>query len=87
MSKLGIDPLFLNTAFAAPQITEVSEASAPWRSSRRRIRRSIAEAGQGRWRFVAWADPGEEADDPTLDELIARGRSVRPRAPGQRAAS
>ncbi len=84
-SKLGVDLLFLNTAFAAPQITEVAERESPAAIIYdAEFADLIAEAGQGRRRFVAWADPGEEADDPTLDELIARGDPSDLRAPGHR---
>ncbi len=84
-SKLGVDLLFLNTAFAAPQITEVAERESPAMIIYdAEFGGLIAEAGQGRRRFVAWADPGETADDPTLDELIARGDPSDLRAPKHR---
>jgi acyl-CoA synthetase (AMP-forming)/AMP-acid ligase II/carbon monoxide dehydrogenase subunit G len=73
VSKLGANSLYLNTAFAGPQLTEVVERERP-----RAIIYDeefgglLAEAGKGRKRIVAWHD-SERCDDPTIDELIAQG--------------
>jgi len=87
LSKLGAHALYLNTSFAAPQITEVVK-----REGARAIvfdqefAELLAEAGQRRKRFVAWHEPGAELADPTLDELVETGDPadvVPPEEPGR----
>jgi acyl-CoA synthetase (AMP-forming)/AMP-acid ligase II len=73
VSKLGADALYLNTAFAGPQLTEVVGREKP---------RAIVydeefaglldEAGRRRKRFVAWQD-SPSSDDSTLEQLIEAG--------------
>ena len=73
VSKLGADALYLNTAFAGPQLTEVVGREKP---------RAIVydeefaglldEAGRRRKRFVAWQD-SPSTDDSTLEQLIDAG--------------
>jgi acyl-CoA synthetase (AMP-forming)/AMP-acid ligase II/uncharacterized membrane protein len=73
VSKLGADALFLNTAFAAPQLTDVVGREKPKAIVYdKEFAGLLAEAGRRRKRFVAWHD-SEKCDDPTLDELIAAG--------------
>jgi acyl-CoA synthetase (AMP-forming)/AMP-acid ligase II len=70
-SKLGADGLYMNTAFAAPQLEEVVEREAPVALIHdQEFAELLSEAGRDVWRFVAWSD-GEDTEDPTLDELIA----------------
>ncbi len=73
VSKLGADAVYLNTAFAGPQLTEVTKREKP----RALIYDEefgglLEEAGARRKRFVAWHD-SERCPDPTLDELIRSG--------------
>jgi YD repeat-containing protein len=74
-SKLGAHALYLNTAFAGPQITEVAEREQPtaivYDAS---SRTSSATRAEGRKRFIAWHDAGEPGDDPRLEDLIAERR-------------
>ncbi len=73
VSKLGANALYLNTAFAGPQLTEVVGREKP---------RAIVydeefaglldEAGRRRKRFVAWQD-SPSSDDSTLEQLIEAG--------------
>jgi acyl-CoA synthetase (AMP-forming)/AMP-acid ligase II len=73
VSKLGADALYLNTAFAAPQLTEVTKREKPRALVFDEEFAELLEgAGERRKRFVAWHDSNRSAD-PTLDELIARG--------------
>jgi fatty-acyl-CoA synthase len=73
LSKLGADALFLNTAFAGPQLTEVVQREKPKALIfDEEFYGLLEEAGRRRKRFVAWHDE-PTADDPTLDELMADG--------------
>ena len=73
VSKLGADALYLNTAFAAPQLTEVTKREKPRALIYDEEFAELLEgAGERRKRFVAWHDSDSSAE-PTLDELIARG--------------
>jgi fatty-acyl-CoA synthase len=74
LSKLGAHALYLNTAFAGPQIAEVAEREQPTAIVYdAEFETLIREAGKGRKRFIAWHDAGEPAEDPRLEDLIARG--------------
>ncbi|HEX2436471.1 MAG TPA: AMP-binding protein, partial [Solirubrobacterales bacterium] len=69
-SKLGADGLYMNTAFAGPQLTEVVEREEPVALVYdQEFAELLSEAGRDVWRFVAWTD--DDVSDPTLDELIA----------------
>ncbi|MDQ6914937.1 MAG: acyl-CoA synthetase [Actinomycetota bacterium] len=85
-SKLGAHALYLNTAFAGPQIEDVVKREGPRAIVfDEEFRELIGEAGVRRKRFVAWHD-GEKVPDPTLDALVGAGdRSdvVPPAEPGR----
>jgi fatty-acyl-CoA synthase len=73
VSKLGANSLYLNTAFAGPQLTEVVEREGPKAIIYdEEFSGLLAEAGKRRKRIVAWHD-SDKLDDPTIDELIAKG--------------
>jgi acyl-CoA synthetase (AMP-forming)/AMP-acid ligase II/carbon monoxide dehydrogenase subunit G len=73
LSKLGADALYLNTAFAGPQLTEVVGREKPKALIfDEEFYGLLEEAGHRRKRFVAWHDEPKAAD-PTLDELMADG--------------
>jgi acyl-CoA synthetase (AMP-forming)/AMP-acid ligase II len=73
VSKLGANSLYLNTAFAGPQLTDVVMREKPkGLIYDEEFTGLLAEAGRRRKRFVAWHD-SERPDDPTLDELMAEG--------------
>jgi acyl-CoA synthetase (AMP-forming)/AMP-acid ligase II len=80
-SKLGAGALYLNTAFAGPQITDVLAREDPVAVIYDGEFAPLVSAGAaGRLRFVAWrepeAPPAQQASppaEPTLEELIARG--------------
>ncbi len=81
--RIGADLLFLNTMFAAPQISEVCEQEAPVGivydaefSDR------VEDAAESRISLVAWADQAEQTGAATLDELSA-GQSAEPLEPPQ----
>jgi acyl-CoA synthetase (AMP-forming)/AMP-acid ligase II len=73
-SKLGAGALYLNTAFAGPQIADVMSREEPVALVYDEEFAELVKAGgEGRKRFVAWHDPaGEGPPDPLLEELIAR---------------
>jgi acyl-CoA synthetase (AMP-forming)/AMP-acid ligase II len=73
-SKLGANALYLNTAFAGPQITEVVEREGPAALIYDAEFEGLThDAGEGRKRFIAWHDGGEPPKDPLLEDLIAAG--------------
>jgi acyl-CoA synthetase (AMP-forming)/AMP-acid ligase II len=83
VAKLGADALYLNTAFAGPQLAEVVEREGP----RALIYDEefgglLEQAGEDRLRFIAWSE-GDGGTDPTLDDLIAAGSDRRPDVPGR----
>jgi acyl-CoA synthetase (AMP-forming)/AMP-acid ligase II/uncharacterized membrane protein len=86
LSKLGCHGLYLNTAFAGPQLTEVVQREKPVALIfDEEFYGLLEDAGKRRKRFVAWHD-GEKAADPTLDELIEAGDPsdlVPPEKPGR----
>jgi fatty-acyl-CoA synthase len=76
-SKLGANALFLNTMFAAPQITEVCKREKPKAIVYdHEFEDMVKEAGKRRKRFVAWFDGQDgkpDSGDPLLEDLIADG--------------
>ena len=86
-SKLGAGLLYLNTAFAAPQITDVIEREGPVAVIYdEEFAGLVSDGAADKLRFVAWSEPpaagdgakaqangGRMQSDPTLDVLIARG--------------
>jgi len=81
LSKLGADALLLNTAFAAPQLTEVVKREKPIAIVYdEEFTELLEDAGKRRKRFVAWHD-SERTDDPNLDDLMEDGDSSTPVPP------
>jgi fatty-acyl-CoA synthase len=80
-SKLGAGALYLNTAFAGPQIADVLAREDPVAVVYDEEFAALVSAGAaGRLRFIAWRDAdGPSATqppgslEPTLEQLIARG--------------
>jgi acyl-CoA synthetase (AMP-forming)/AMP-acid ligase II len=77
-SKLGATALYLNTAFAGPQITDVlAREGAAAVIYDEDFADLVAEGAAGRKRFVAWCESHSPAagksPDPRLDDMIARG--------------
>ncbi|MEA2184684.1 MAG: hypothetical protein QOF69_3869 [Solirubrobacteraceae bacterium] len=72
-SKLGTHALFLNTAFAGPQLEEVCEREQPRAIVYdEEFAELVAGAATGRERYLAWAD-SDRPDVPLLEDLIAKG--------------
>jgi fatty-acyl-CoA synthase len=73
-SKLGASTLYLNTAFAGPQIADVMRREDPaGLVYDEEFASLVEEGGEGRRRFVAWCDPGVRCGDPLLEDMIANG--------------
>ncbi len=75
-SKLGASVLYLNTAFAGPQIADVLEREGPvGLVYDEEFAGLVSGGGEGRKRFISWCEPGESHPDPLLEDLIARNDS------------
>jgi acyl-CoA synthetase (AMP-forming)/AMP-acid ligase II len=75
VSKLGADALYLNTAFAGPQLAEVVDREKPEAIVYdEEFGGLLSDAGRRRKRIVAWHD-SDDVPDPTLDQLITEGDS------------
>ncbi len=79
-SKLGAGQLYLNTAFAGPQITDVIAREAPVAVIYdEEFAELVSDGAADKLRFVAWSDGADRKDgaqastDPRLEALIARG--------------
>ncbi len=76
-SKLGASALYLNTAFAGPQITDVLARERPKAVIYDEEFDGLVNKGATeRKRFIAWSEPGAKPSEPLLEELIARGSGV-----------
>ena len=85
-SKLGAHALYLNTAFAGPQIADVVAREKPVALVfDEEFTELIGDAGKRRKRFIGWTD-GESHGDPVLEDLIQGGDTedvVPPSEPGR----
>ncbi len=79
-SKLGASVLYLNTAFAGPQIADVMRREGPVALIYdAEFAELVRAGGEGMRRFVSWRDPTDEqgssppTQDPLVEELIAHG--------------
>jgi fatty-acyl-CoA synthase len=74
-AKLGAGALYLNTAFAGPQITDVMRREDPVALVYdEEFENLVREGGEERKRFVAWRESGVRTpagSDPRLEDLIA----------------
>ncbi len=76
-SKLGASALYLNTAFAGPQIADVLRREDPaGLIYDEDFTNLVQEGGEGRKRFVAWCESSHSCEDPLIEDLIARGNSA-----------
>jgi acyl-CoA synthetase (AMP-forming)/AMP-acid ligase II len=81
-SKLGASALYLNTAFAGPQIADVLAREEPAAVIYdAEFAELVAKGATQRMRFIAWSEPGAGAEEPLLEELIAAGGSSELAAP------
>src|SRR3954462_10158402 len=74
LSKLGANALYLNTAFAGPQITDVVAREKPVAIIYdAEFEELVHDAGVRRKRFIAWHDGDEKPKDPLIEDLIEQG--------------
>ena len=73
-SKLGADALYLNTQFAAPQITDVCARENPKAILfDEEFAELVADAAKERQRYVGWFEGDSKPEDPLIEDLIASG--------------
>ena len=84
-SKLGMHCLYLNTAFAGPQLTEVVQREKPDAIVfDEEFYDLLEEAGKRRKRYVAWFDTEQDdLPDETLESVIERGDPQDPVPPAE----
>jgi acyl-CoA synthetase (AMP-forming)/AMP-acid ligase II/carbon monoxide dehydrogenase subunit G len=84
-SKMGVNCLLLNTAFAGPQLAEVVQREKPVALVYdEEFTELLEEAGKRRKRFIGWHDPEateEKRTDPVLEDLIQDGDTDTPVPP------
>ncbi len=84
-SKLGAHALYLNTAFAQPQIEDVVDREKPAAIVfDEEFTELIGGAGVRRKRFIAWHDGEDKPKDPLLEDLIAQGDRSEPVPPAEK---
>ena len=87
VAKLGADVLYLNTAFAGPQIAEVLGREKPRAVIYdEEFAEMVGDGGGDALRVLAWCDT-EQPDEPTLDALIAQGSTAGRNVPGRQGRS
>jgi len=88
--KLGAGVLYLNTAFAGPQIADVLEREDPVALVYdEEFTELVREGAAGRMGFVAWSDQNGRGDaegspDPRIEELISQGDDAELSPPNDR---
>ena len=86
-AKLGINCLYLNTAFGGPQLTEVVKREKPIAIVfDEEFTELLSDAAERRKRFIAWHDPeatDEKRTDPTLEDLIESADDEAPIPPNE----
>jgi acyl-CoA synthetase (AMP-forming)/AMP-acid ligase II len=84
-AKLGAGALYLNTAFAGPQIADVLEREAPAAVIYdEEFAELIGEGADGRQRIVAWSEPGSDSSATTIEQLIATAATSELRPPAEK---
>jgi acyl-CoA synthetase (AMP-forming)/AMP-acid ligase II len=84
-SKLGASALYLNTAFAGPQIADVLVRENPAAVIYdEEFADLVSEAGAARKRFIAWSEPSASYADPLLEDLIAASEDSELQPPAER---
>jgi fatty-acyl-CoA synthase len=84
-AKLGAGALYLNTAFAGPQIADVLRREDPVAVIYDDEFTDLVDDGaRGRKRYVVLAEPHLEATEQTLEQLIDEGSSDEPSPPAEK---
>jgi acyl-CoA synthetase (AMP-forming)/AMP-acid ligase II len=74
-AKLGADVIYLNTAFAGPQLADVLEREAPAVVVHDEEFTELLEANADVEHILAWTD-SDDVEAPTLEQLIAKGSTA-----------
>jgi fatty-acyl-CoA synthase len=75
-SKLGANALYLNTAFAAPQLKEVVEREEPAAIIYdEEFAELLEDVGSDLRRYIGWKEAEGSEDDPTLEEMSSSGET------------
>jgi acyl-CoA synthetase (AMP-forming)/AMP-acid ligase II len=83
-SKLGALALYLNTAFAGPQLGDVMEREGPKAMIYdQEFSELLSEIKGDLMRYVAWEDEVDEADETTVEELISGADGADLEAPSE----
>jgi fatty-acyl-CoA synthase len=82
-AKLGADLVYLNTAFAGPQLVDVLERERPALVVHDEEFTELLSAAQGVQRVLAWTDEERGPDVTTLERLLAEGSTADRRPPGK----
>jgi acyl-CoA synthetase (AMP-forming)/AMP-acid ligase II len=83
-SKLGAVALYLNTAFAGPQLVDVMEREQPGALIYdQEFSELLSGVKQGMRRFVAWEDEVDEVGETTVEQLISGAHSEDLEAPAE----
>ncbi len=84
-SKLGASALYLNTAFAGPQIADVMRREDPKALVYdHEFADLVREGGEGRTRFVGWCEPDDSPEDTTLEQTIAAASQADLKPPAEK---
>jgi acyl-CoA synthetase (AMP-forming)/AMP-acid ligase II len=84
-AKLGAGALYLNTAFAAPQIADVLQRESPAAVIHDdEFADLVGDGGSRRTRIVACSEPDRRSDAPTIEQLIAAGDPSELRPPAEK---
>jgi fatty-acyl-CoA synthase len=84
-SKIGANALYLNTMFAAPQVTDVVNREEPVAIVYdEEFSEMVADARKGRKSIIAWFDGPEKPDCPIIEDLIAEGDDSDLQPPGEK---
>jgi acyl-CoA synthetase (AMP-forming)/AMP-acid ligase II len=84
-AKLGAGALYLNTAFAGPQIADVLRREDPVAVIYdEEFAGLVADGAQGRKRYVVHSEPGSGGSEQTLEQLIAAGATSEPTPPAEK---
>ncbi len=79
--RIGADLIFLNTMFAAPQVSDVCNQERPVAIVYdEEFSEAVAPASEGRIPLIAWSEGSSSGEVPTLDQLRA-GQSSAPLKP------
>jgi fatty-acyl-CoA synthase len=81
LAKIGADTLYLNTGFAAPQLSDVMEREEAVALIYDQEFAKLLDKVKVERRFVGWVEDESANEDPTLEALIEKGDPTEPDKP------